>query len=67
MLLGGLAFEVLSKLGLRTTVNRARVKKLFHSTNIIPKKLQDSGFSYTYDLPSSLSDWRSFSRTREFV
>ena len=67
MLLGGLVFEVLSKLGLRTTVNRARVNKLFHSTNIIPKKLQDSGFNYTYDLPSSLSDWRSFSSTREFV
>jgi nucleoside-diphosphate-sugar epimerase len=67
MLLGGLVFEVLGKLGLKTTVNRARVKKLFHSTNIIPKKLQESGFSYSYNLPSSLSDWRSFSTKREFV
>jgi nucleoside-diphosphate-sugar epimerase len=55
------------KLGLKTTVNRARVKKLFHSTNIIPKTLQESGFRYSYSLPSSLADWRSFSAKREFV
>jgi hypothetical protein len=67
MLLGGLAFEVLGKLGLKTTVNWARVKKLFHLTNIIPKTLQESGFRYSYSLPSSLADWRSFSAKREFI
>ena len=67
MLLGGLTFEALSRLGLKTTVNRARVKKLFHSTNIVPEKLQESGFKYSYNLASSLSDWQEFSSKREFV
>lgn len=67
MLLGGMAFEVLNKMGLKSTVNRARVKKLFHSTNIIPKKLQESGFKYSYTLPSSLADWQRFSTNKEFV
>jgi nucleoside-diphosphate-sugar epimerase len=67
MLLGGFAFEVLSKVGVKTTVNRARVKKLFHSTNIVPKRLQKAGFQYAYDLRASLSDWRRASDAREFV
>ena len=65
MLLGGLAFEILGKFGLNTKVNRERVRKLFYSTNIVPKRLQDAGFSHAYGLRSSLSDWRGSSR--EFV
>ena len=61
MLLAGFGFEILAKLGLKTTVNRARVRKLFYSTNIIPKHLREAGFPFGYDLRSSLSDWRNAS------
>jgi nucleoside-diphosphate-sugar epimerase len=67
MLLAGLGFEILARLGLKTTINRARVRKLFHSTNIVPKRLQEAGFSYAYDLRSSLSDWKSASGRRGFA
>ncbi len=67
MLLGGLGFEILGKLGLKTKVNRDRVKKLFHSTNIVPKRLQEAGFRHAYDRRASLSDWRGGSQRREFV
>ena len=50
MLLGGLAFEVLSKLGIKTKINRARIEKLYHSTNIVPKRLQEASFRYGYTL-----------------
>ena len=66
MLLGGLAFEILGKLGVNTKVNRARVKKLFYSTNIVPKRLQEAGFQYGYSLRDSLSDWKNGSKTQEF-
>jgi GlcNAc-P-P-Und epimerase len=67
MLLGGFGFEVLSKLGVKTKINRARVKKLYHSTNIVPRRLQDEGFRFGYPLKESLTDWQSSSPTREFV
>ncbi len=66
MLLGGLGFELLNAVGIKTNVNRARVKKLFHSTNIIPKRLNESGFKYAFDLRTSLSDWRSSSPVQDF-
>jgi len=67
MLLGGFGFEVLNKAGLKTTVNRARVRKLFHSTNILPARLQQVGFKYAYDLRTSLSDWRQSSPNQDFA
>ncbi|MDA9453630.1 3-beta hydroxysteroid dehydrogenase [Bradyrhizobium sp. CCBAU 21359] len=66
ILLGGLAFELLSKLGLKTSINRARVLKLFRSTNIVPKKLQDDGFVRQFDLAAALRDWRSQSPAGRF-
>jgi len=66
MLLAGAAFEVLSKLGAGSKVNRARIKKLFNSTNIVPKRLQEARFRYGYSLRESLADWQSASQTREF-
>ncbi len=67
MLLGGLAFEVVSRLGIKTKVNRARVKKLYHSTNIVPKRLLEASFRYSYTLRDSLTDWQSTSQNRDFV
>lgn len=59
MLLGGLTFEVLSAVGVKTSINRGRVRKLTVSTNIVPRKLQDLGYVFETDLRSGLARWRS--------
>lgn len=66
MMLGGLAFEVLGKLGLRTSINRARIQKLYKSTNIVPQKLRDMGFQYRYGLKQSLQRWMEMSEGAQF-
>jgi len=59
-------FEVLSALGLRTDINRARVRKLNESTNMVPKRLPEAGFVYRYDLKAGLTDWKRTSRVLDF-
>jgi nucleoside-diphosphate-sugar epimerase len=59
-------FEVLSALGLKTDINRARVRKLYESTNMVPKRLPESGFAYRYNLDEGLADWKFVSRGRDF-
>jgi hypothetical protein len=59
-------FEMLSALGLKTDINRARVRKLYQSTNMVPRRLQESGFTYKYDLHSGLSAWKASSRITDF-
>jgi nucleoside-diphosphate-sugar epimerase len=66
MMFAAMGFEVLSALGYKTTVNRARVAKLFNSTNIVPKRLQASGFKYSYDLEAALRDWNRASTATDF-
>ena len=57
MLFAGWVFEMLSRVGLKTSINRARVLKLVRSNNIVPRRLQEAGFKYDYDLDASLADW----------
>ncbi len=57
IMLGGLAFEILNLIGLKTSINRARVMKLFRSTNIIPKRLDASGYIRKYPFAEALRDW----------
>jgi nucleoside-diphosphate-sugar epimerase len=59
-------FEFLTAVGIGTSINRARVRKLLYSTNIVPRKLVESGFEYRYDLRSSLAQWAATSPTRSF-
>ena len=67
-LLGMVAFgfEVLSAFGLKTAINRARVRKLYLSTNMVPKRLPEAGFNCLYDLQAGLTDWKKVSRLRDF-
>jgi GlcNAc-P-P-Und epimerase len=51
-------FEVLSALGLKTDINRARVRKLYQSTNMVPNRLKEAGFGWRHDLPAGLSAWK---------
>lgn len=66
ILLVGFLFESLARIGLRTPINRARVMKLFRSTNIVPRKLIDLQFRARFDLNSALRDWRSSSSSSQF-
>jgi nucleoside-diphosphate-sugar epimerase len=61
-----LGFEVLSALGLKTDINRARVRKLYQSTNMVPKRLPETGFAYEYDLAEGLKAWKQSSRLTDF-
>jgi nucleoside-diphosphate-sugar epimerase len=64
MLTAAFCFEVLGHLGLKTSINRARIYKLVNSTNIIPERLHESGFQFQFDLPSSLRDWDQDSKAQ---
>src|ERR1700683_273860 len=59
-------FEVLSALGLKTDINRARVRKLYQSTNMVPNRLPDIGFHYQYDLAGGLTAWKQSSHVTDF-
>ncbi|QPF90283.1 NAD-dependent epimerase/dehydratase family protein [Bradyrhizobium commune] len=61
-----LPFEVLHTAGIKTGINRDRVKKLWFSTNILPKRLVESGFKFSYDLESSLMEWKRESSLKDF-
>ena len=58
MLLVGLIFEIAAMLGLRTSINRARVNKLVKSTYIVPARLQELGYCFETDLREGLKRWR---------
>jgi nucleoside-diphosphate-sugar epimerase len=62
----GRGFESLTNFGLRTSINRARILKLFRSTNILPAHLNSHGFVWKYDLESALSDWKNSSENGHF-
>jgi GlcNAc-P-P-Und epimerase len=59
-------FEGLATLGVKTDINRARVRKLYQSTNMVPTRLPQSGFQYRHDLQSGLSEWKRLSRVTDF-
>jgi GlcNAc-P-P-Und epimerase len=66
MNLAALPFEALQKVGVNTGINRERIKKLWHSTNIVPKRLLENGFVFKHDINSSLRDWKRMSSEKDF-
>jgi nucleoside-diphosphate-sugar epimerase len=66
MQLAAFGFEILSLLGLKNDINRARLRKLYESTNMVPGRLPGSGFQYAYDLGAGLAHWKQQSRLRDF-
>lgn len=56
---GGFAFELLSSLGFRTSVNRDRIGKLVKSTNILPSALMSEGYVFETTLREALARWKS--------
>jgi nucleoside-diphosphate-sugar epimerase len=65
-LIGGWLFECLRRIGIRTSINRERILKLFLSTNVVPKRLQDLQFTRSFDLEGALEDWKSDSSSSRF-
>ncbi len=47
-----------SVFGVKQPVHPARIKKLKVDNTIIPKFLIDSGYTYNFDLKTSLDDWK---------
>jgi hypothetical protein len=57
---------MLHAIGIKTGINRDRIKKLWFSTNIVPKRLVASGFRFDHDLVSSLAEWKRESNAKDF-
>lgn len=66
MLFGAWIFEMLAKIGLKTSINRARIFKLIRSNNIEPHRLSEMGFAYAYGLDAALADWQKDSGGGDF-
>jgi nucleoside-diphosphate-sugar epimerase len=54
-------FEAAAKLGIRTPISRARVRKLIQSTNVYPSELVQRGWAFQFDLTEALRRWRDAS------
>lgn len=52
-----LFFELMSWLGLKNSINRERISKLYLDTDIHPDWLTKANFIYDFDLYSALDDW----------
>jgi len=52
------AFEIIAKLGIKTSINRVRVRKLIQSTNIYPAELERRGWKFPQSLPEALASWK---------
>ncbi|MBN9316189.1 MAG: NAD(P)-dependent oxidoreductase [Devosia sp.] len=54
-------FELINRLGIRTSINRARVRKLIQSTNVYPAELERRGWRFSLSLPEALANWKKAS------
>jgi len=57
-LIAGYIFEMLSVLGLKTSIHHRRVQKLYFSTNISADRAMSTGFQLKYTLQDALKDWQ---------
>ena len=60
----GVAFEILAAFGVKTSINRARIRKLMLSTNIVPRKLAELGYQFETDLKEGIERWHAESQGR---
>lgn len=67
MMCAALPFEVINSIGLRNSVCRARVKKLLHSTFVMPARLLADGYQFETNLAEGLRLWRDLSFNGHFV
>jgi nucleoside-diphosphate-sugar epimerase len=49
---------VASIFGIKQPISPTRIRKLYRSTNIEPRRLQELGYAYQYTLEESFADWK---------
>jgi nucleoside-diphosphate-sugar epimerase len=49
---------VASIFGIKQPISPTRIRKLYRSTNIEPRRLQELGYSYQYTLVEAFEDWK---------
>ena len=59
--------DSLGKVGIKVPVNSERIAKLQHSTNIVPRVLQQLEYRFETDLPASLEKWMNEDPQGQFV
>ena len=62
-----LPFEALNAIGIKNPIHRKRLKKLYESTNIVPRWLEENGFPFRTDIVSALEEWKAESPDARFV
>lgn len=62
-----LPFELISAIGIRNPICRARVDKLLNSTYIVPARLRADGYEFETDLEEALRRWRHAAPSGRFV
>jgi nucleoside-diphosphate-sugar epimerase len=62
-----LPFEALNAIGLKNPIHRKRLTKLYESTNIVPKWLEDNHFPFRTDIVSALEEWKAESPGGRFI
>lgn len=62
-----LPFEMLNAVGLKNPIHRKRLTKLYESTNIVPKWLEDNAFPFRTDIVSALAEWKAESPGGRFI
>jgi len=49
---------IASIFGIKQPISPTRIRKLYRSTNIEPRRLQELGYAYQYTLEESFEDWK---------
>lgn len=62
-----LPFEALNAVGIKNPIHRKRLQKLYESTNIVPKWLEDAKFPFRTDIVSALEEWKAESPGGQFI
>jgi len=52
-------FEFLNRVGLKNGIHHRRIEKLYYSSNIFPENAINEGYKFSFDLKSSLADWKA--------
>jgi nucleoside-diphosphate-sugar epimerase len=60
-------FEAMNAIGLKNPIHRKRLTKLYESTNIVPKWLEDNNFQFRTDIVSALREWKNESPGGRFI
>lgn len=59
LMAGSYSVDAIARLlGIKQPINPARMRKLFRSTNVEPKRLREAGYPWQYTLEQAFADWK---------